>query len=173
MNGRTMQYGNLRMTLPEGWSDATQVVATGPVEQGFRSSLAVSSEPAKPRETVAEYAARVLPVLSKVTEQFQLVGERPATFGQVSGFVREYTHLARGVKLAQLQFYVLRDGMIHTFTYTQRAEKMVLGRNVAERLFASVNLGAAASQGSAPAGGAPMRARARYVEPRFRRLIAA
>lgn len=171
MNARTMQYGNLRMSLPEGWSDATQIVATGPAEQGFRSSLAVSSEPAKPRETVKEYATRVAGMLSKVVEQFELLSEREATFGNNNGFVREYTHVARGVKLAQIQFYVLRDGVVHTFTYTQRAEKLAMSRHTAERLFSSVNLGPAA-QSAAPA--APvMRARARYVEPRFRRLIAA
>ncbi|HLL02804.1 MAG TPA: DcrB-related protein [Myxococcaceae bacterium] len=171
MSGRVMQYGNLRISLPEGWSDATQVVATGPSEQGFRSSLAVSAEAARPRETVAEYAARILGVLSKATEQFELLAERAATFGNISGFVREYTHLARGVKLAQIQFYVLRDGMAHTFTYTQRAERLQLSRHTAERLFASVNL-APASASAAPS--APvMRARARYVEPRFRRIIAA
>ncbi|MDY7224783.1 DcrB-related protein [Hyalangium rubrum] len=171
MSPRTMQYGNLRMTLPEGWSDGTQIVATGPAEQGFRSSLAVSSEPARPRETVTEYAARVAGMLSKVTEQFELVSERPATYGSVSGFMREYTHVARGVKLAQIQFYVLREGVVHTFTYTQRAERINVSRHVAERLFASVNLAPVSAPG---ASAAPvMRARARYVEPRFRRIIAA
>jgi hypothetical protein len=170
MNPRTMQYGNLRMTLPEGWSDGTQILATGPAEQGFRSSLAVLAEPARPRETVADYAARVGGMLSKVTEQFELVSERPATFGSVSGFVREYTHMARGVKLTQIQFYVLREGVVHTFTYTQRTERINVSRHVAEKLFASVNLTpATAAAGSGPV----MRARARYVEPRFRRLIAA
>jgi hypothetical protein len=168
MSGRTMQYGNLRITLPDGWTDATQIVATGPSDNGFRSSLAASCEPARPRETVTEYAQRVLPMLGKVTEQFQLVSERPATFGNVSGFVREYTHMARGAKLAQIHFYVLRDGVAHTFTYTQRAERISNSRYVAERLFASVNL----TQPTA-APPPPMRARARYVEPRFRRLIAA
>ena len=172
MNPRTMQYGNLRMTLPEGWSDGTQILATGPAEQGFRSSLAVLAEPARPRETVADYAARVGGMLSKVTEQFELVSERPATFGGTSGFVREYTHLARGVKLTQIQFYVLREGVAHTFTYTQRTERINVSRHVAEKLFAAVNLTPASAPGAAGTGPV-MRARARYVEPRFRRLIAA
>jgi hypothetical protein len=172
MNSRTMQYGNLRMTLPEGWSDGTQILATGPAEQGFRSSLAVMTEPAKPRETVAEYAARVVGMLSKVTEQFELVSERPATYGNVSGFMREYNHVARGVKLTQIQFYVIREGLAYTFTYTQRTERMTMSRATAEKLFSSVNLSAASAPGVA-ASAPVMRARARYVEPRFRRIIAA
>jgi len=166
--GLTMQYGNFRMTLPDGWSDATQVVATGPSDGGFRSSLATSCEPAKPRETVTEYAQRMLPTLSKVTEQFQLVSERAATFGSLSGFVREYSHMARGVMITQIQFYVIKDGLAHTFTYTQRTERIAVSRHVAERLFSSVSL-------VQPTAATPpvMRARTRYVEPRFRRLIAA
>jgi len=172
MNPRTMKYGNLQMTLPEGWSDGTQILATGPSDQGFRTTLAVLAEPAKPREAVAEYAARVLGMLSKATEQFELVSERPATYGSISGFVREYHHTARGVRLAQIQFYVLRDGQVYTFTYTQRAERIHLSRHTAEKLFASVNLTPASAPGAAGSGPA-MRARARYVEPRFRRFIAA
>ncbi len=171
MNPRTMQYGNLRMSLPEGWSDGTQILATGPAEQGFRSSLAVMTEAAKPRETVVEYAARVAGMLSKVTEQFELVSERPATYGNVSGFLREYNHVARGVKLTQIQFYVIREGLAYTFTYTQRAEKMTMSRATAEKLFSSVTLNTPAA--AAPSSAPVMRARARYVEPRFRRLIAA
>lgn len=171
MNPRTMKYGNLQMTLPEGWSDGTQILATGPTDQGFRTTLAVMAEPVKPRETVAEYAARVLGMLSKATEGFELVSERPATFGSVAGFMREYHHTARGVRLAQIQFYVLREGQAYTFTYTQRAERIHLSRHTAEKLFASVNLTSSAAPAAAGSGPV-MRARARYVEPRFRRLIA-
>jgi hypothetical protein len=173
-----MQYGNLQMALPEGWSDATQIVATGPAEDGFRSSLAYSSEALRPRETPPQYAARMLAVLSRVTEQFQLVAERPATFGTLSGFLREYTHMARGVKLAQLQFYVLADGRVHTFTFTQRAERMPATRHIAEKLLASATLGgsstAPAASALAPTAPAAMRARpSKYIEPRHLRIIAA
>ncbi|SEN02018.1 hypothetical protein SAMN05444354_12873 [Stigmatella aurantiaca] len=168
MSSRTMQHGNLRMSLPEGWSDATQIVAVGPMEKGFRSSLAVSSEPAAPREGLGQHAARVLPMLRKVTEQFELVAEGPATFGTQNGFLREYRHVARGVKLSQLQFYVLSGGLVHTFTYTQLAERMTVSRATAERLFASVFLG------DAPVA-TPMspRIRPKGVHFRFLRSIAA
>lgn len=176
MSSRTMEYGNLRMSLPSGWSDATQIVAAGPAENGFRSSLAVSSEPARPRETLAQYVARVLPMLGRMTEQFQLVAERPATFGELNGFLREYTHVTRGVKLGQLQFYVMRDGVVHTFTYTQRAERMAISRFTAEKLFASVKLGPPAGAAGAPVPApapVPIRPRSNVVELRFMRRIAA
>jgi hypothetical protein len=168
MSARTMQYSGLQMSLPEGWSDATQIVATGPVEDGFRSSLAYSSEPLPPGETPAQYAARMLLVLSRGAERFQLVSERPATFGKLSGLLREYTHMARGVKLAQLQFYVLRDGVVHTFTYTQRAERLQASRPVAEKLLASVSLGPATGSSSGST-----RSRPNTIEPKHMRFIAA
>jgi hypothetical protein len=175
MNSRTMQYGSLQMTLPDGWSDATQIVAAGPVEDGFRSSLAYTTEELRLRETPPQFAARMLAVLKSSTEEFQLVAERPATFGLLGGFLREYTHLSRGVKLAQLQFYVVRAGVVHIFTFTQKAERLAATRHVAEKLFATASVGAAPSA-SAPAvaGPAPMRARtSRYIEPRHMRIIAA
>jgi hypothetical protein len=170
MNSRTMQYGSLQMTLPDGWSDATQIVAAGPVEDGFRSSLAYTTEELRPRETPPQFAQRMLAVLKSSTEEFQLVAERPATFGLLGGFLREYTHTSRGVKLAQLQFYVARQGVVHIFTFTQKAERLAASRPVAEKLFATASLGAAPSA----SGTAPMRARtSRYIEPRHMRLIAA
>jgi hypothetical protein len=173
MNSRTMQHGSLRMALPDGWSDATQIVAAGPVENGFRSSLAYTTETLRTRETPPQFAARMLTVLRSSTEQFQLVGERPATFGTVGGFLREYTHLVRGEKLSQLQFYVVREGTVHMFTFTQKADRMQASRSVAEKLFASVNLGVVSSSASATPV-QPMRARpSRYIEPRHMRLIAA
>jgi hypothetical protein len=176
MSSRTMQHGNLQMALPEGWSDATQIVAAGPVEDGFRSSLAYTSETLRPRETPPQFAARMLTVLKAATEQFQLVNERTATFGQLAGFLREYTHVSRGVKLAQLQFYVVREGgVVHMFTFTQKAERMQASRAVAERLFASASVGAPPSSSPAASGApSPMRARpSRYIEPRHMRIIAA
>lgn len=175
MNSRTMQYGSLQMTLPDGWSDATQIVAAGPVEEGFRSSLAYTTEELRTRETPPMFAQRMLAVLKSSTEDFQLVAERPATFGILGGFLREYTHTARGVKLAQLQFYVVRTGVVHIFTFTQKAERLAATRHVAEKLFASSSLGTPMSASAPVAGGAaPMRARtSRYIEPRHMRLIAA
>ncbi|WP_224361912.1 DcrB-related protein [Hyalangium versicolor] len=179
MNSRTMNYGSLQMSLPDGWTDATQIVATGPVEDGFRSSMAYVAEPLRPRETPPQFAARMLALVSRTTEQFQMVAERPATFGNVPGFFREFTHVARGVKLAQLQFFVMREGVVHMFTFTQKAERMQATRHVAEKLFASVNLGAApaaapSTSASAPAPAMPIRPRpSRYIEPRHMRIIAA
>ncbi len=172
MNARTMQHGNLRMALPDGWSDATQIVAAGPVENGFRSSLAYTSESLRPRETPPQFAARMLAMLKSSTEQFELVGERTATFGLLGGFLREYTHVVRGEKLAQLQFYVVREGVVHMFTFTQKAERMQASRPVAEKLFASASLGVPAASSSA-SNVLPMRRTSKYIEPRLMRLIAA
>jgi hypothetical protein len=174
MNANTMQYGSLQMTLPEGWSDATQIVASGPVEDGYRSSLSYKVEPVLPREMPAQFAARMLSRLREMQEGFQLVSERPATFGTNGGFLRETTHVAHGMKLAQLHFYVARAGVVHVFTFTQKAERLQATRAVAERMFGSANVSAPGAGVSAPGmnrgGGRPM---PKYIEPRHLRLIAA
>jgi hypothetical protein len=175
MSANTMQYGSLQMSLPEGWSDATQIVASGPVEDGFRSTLGYKTEAVRPRELPPQFAARMLAKLKETQEQFELVSERPMTFGTNGGFLRETTHVANGVKLAQLHFYVARAGVVHIFTFTNKAERLQATRAVAERMFASANVGVPAAGPGAPAsgpnrGGRPM---PKYIEPRHLRIIAA
>jgi hypothetical protein len=176
MSSRTMQYGSLQMSLPEGWSDATQIVASGPVEDGgFRSTLGYTTEAIRPRETPPQFAARMLAQMRQQHEGLQLVAEKPATFGGMGGFLRETTHVAHGMKLAQLHFYVARGGVVHLFTFTQRAERLQASRAMAEKLFASATLSAPAAAPGAPASTLPpsMRPRPKYVEPRHLRIIAA
>jgi hypothetical protein len=79
------------------------------------------------------------------------------------------------MKLAQLHFYVARGGVVHVFTFTQKAERLQATRAVAERMFASANVTAPAAGAGAPASalnraGRPM---PKYIEPRHLRLIAA
>ncbi|HYH95975.1 DcrB-related protein [Hyalangium sp.] len=175
MSSRTMQYGSLQMSLPEGWSDATQIVASGPVEEGFRSTLGYTTEAVRPRETPPQFAARMLAQLRHTQEGLQLVSERPATFGALGGFLRETTHVAHGMKLAQLHFYVAKAGVVHIFTFTQRAERLQASRAMAEKLFASATLSAPAAAPGAPSATLPpaLRPRPKYIEPRHLRIIAA
>jgi hypothetical protein len=174
MNPHTMQYGSLQMTLPQGWSDATQIVASGPAVNGYRSALGYKVEPVLPREMPAQFAKRMLNRLKEMQEGVQLVSERPATFGTNAGFLRETTHVANGAKLAQLHFYVARAGVVHVFTFTQKADRLQATRAVAERMFGSANVSAPAAPG-APASSMPGAARPRpkYIEPRHLRIIAA
>jgi hypothetical protein len=173
MNPSTMQYGSLQMTLPQGWSDATQIVASGPAVNGYRSSLGYKVEPVLPREMPVQFAARMLNRLKEMQEGVQLVSERPATFGTNAGFLRETTHVANGMKLAQLHFYVARAGVVHVFTFTQKAENLQATRAVAEQMFASANVSAPAAGASASSMPRAARPMPKYIEPRHLRLIAA
>jgi hypothetical protein len=173
MNPHTMQYGSLQMSLPQGWSDATQIVASGPAVNGYRSALSYKVEPVLPREMPVQFAARMLNRLREMQEGVQLVSERPATFGTNAGFLRETTHVANGgVKMAQLHFYVARAGAVHVFTFTQKAENLQATRAAAEQMFASANVNAStgASVSTLPRASRPM---PKYIEPRHLRLIAA
>ena len=137
---KSIRHGPLRVVLPEGWFDASQVVAVGPEEDGFRSNLVASLEPAVPGETLEQYAARMLEGMRSATD-FRLVSEKKAaTFGANTGVLREYTFRMESLVLAQLQFYVLREQVAFTFTYTQRANRLAATRSVAEAMLASVTL---------------------------------
>ncbi|RKG95113.1 DUF1795 domain-containing protein [Corallococcus sp. CA053C] len=140
---RSIRHGPLRVVLPEGWFDASQIVAVGPEEDGFRSNLVVSLEPAVPGETLEQYAARMLEGVRSATD-FRHVSQKKATFGANSGVLREYTFRMESLVLAQLQFYVLREQVGFTFTYTQLANRLAATRSEAESLLASVTLDSSA-----------------------------
>lgn len=140
----SIRHGSLTLPLPTDWVDASQVVALGPLEGTFRTSLVVSLEPIQPDETAQQFAARRLPEVRKVAPEFSLVAEKQATFGGKEGWLREQTFLVEGVRIAQLQFHVVKDGTGFTFTYTQRADRLKRSRDVAEAFFASAQLGAKA-----------------------------
>jgi hypothetical protein len=171
----TMQYGSLQMSLPQGWSDATQIVASGPVEDGFRSTLGYTTETLRPRETPPMFAQRMLMQTKQNSEGFQMVGERTATFGSNAGFLREFTCVANGMKVGKLQFFVVRGNVVHIFTFTNKAERMQVSRPTAEKMFASAYLSApeAVKTSANSAVPASMRSRPKYIEPRLMRLIAA
>jgi len=119
------------------------VVAMGPEEAGFRSSLVVSVEPARPGETVEQFSARMLPGVRKVAPGFILLSEQLATFGGKDGVLREYTFEVEGTVVAQLQFYLVKSGVGFTFTYTQLAARLKDTRAVAEKFFTGTQLSGA------------------------------
>jgi len=134
-NPTTIRHGPLTIPLPEGWFDASQVVAMGPEEGGFRSSLVVSVEPVRPEETVEQFATRMLPGVRKVAPGFILLAEQLANFGGKDGVLREHTFEVEGTVVAQLQFYLVKSGVGLTFTYTQLAARLKDTRAVAEKFF--------------------------------------
>lgn len=140
-NDSSIKHGPLTLSLPEGWFDASQVVAMGPEEGGFRTSMVVSLEPVHSGETVQQFAARMLPQVQKVAPGFSLVAEKAATYGDKEGVLREHTFTVEGLRVAQLQFLLVKNGVGYTFTYTQRADRLARTRAVAEQLFASAKVG--------------------------------
>lgn len=141
MSTKTIRHGELTVPLPDGWADASQIVAMGPEEEGFRASVVVSAEPSQGQETAKDFAARALSQLQRSVQGFALVSEKPASFGGQQGVSREYTCQAGNVKIAQLQFYCVTNGQSFTFTYTQRADRIAYTRAMAELFFSSVRIG--------------------------------
>jgi hypothetical protein len=140
MTTSLIKHGTLRLPLPEGWLDASQVVAVGPEDNGFRPNLVVSIEPLSPGETLAQFSRRSLEALRKV-DGFSLVEERTAIFGPHQGVLREYTFRVQGMRMAQYQFQLVKDSVGYAFTYSQRPEKLAATRAVADRFFAAAQVG--------------------------------
>lgn len=140
MSSHFIRHGALQLSLPEGWFDASQVVAVGPEDSGFRANLVVSIEPTAPGETVQQFAARTLVGVRQSSEAFTLGEERAATFGPHTGVLRECTFNLQGTRLSQLQFIVVKELVGYLFIYTQRPEKLAQTRHVAETFFTTAQL---------------------------------
>ena len=150
MAGNTLQHNYLSLTLPQGWEDASQVIALGQEDSGFRPNLVFSQEPTKANETAPQFAARQLPQLKQALTGYVLVKEGAAKFGPNSGFLREHTFKMDKGEIGQLQFYIVANNRAYTFTFTHLKGKLAGAKATAEKLLteARLNLKAGAAGGS-------------------------
>lgn len=150
MSQNVIQHAYLSVPLPDGWEDASQVIALGLEEDGFRPNLVFSQEGTEPGESPDQFAARQLPELRMALTGYTVLREGPARFGPNFGYLREHAfHMDRG-EIGQFQFYVLLGGRCYTFTFTHLRERLERVRPLAERMFAQARLtplaGAAAEE---------------------------
>jgi hypothetical protein len=135
-----LRHNYLNLVIPDGWEDASQVIALGPEDDGFRPNLVFSQEPTKPGESAAEFAYRQLPELRKALTNYYLVWEGEATFGSNFGFLREHTFSMEKGEFGQLQFYVVINDRAYNFQFTHLRENMADARVMAESLFTKAEL---------------------------------
>ena len=140
MSGSTFRHNYLTISLPDLWEDASQVIALGPEDGGFRPNVVFSDEPTKPGETAIQYAARQLPQLELALTGYTLINERSARFGPNSGFLREHTFSMDKGDIRQFQFYVIISGRAYTLTFTNLNERFESARTTAEMLFANTRI---------------------------------
>ena len=140
MPGNILRHNYLSLELPDDWEDASQVIALGPEDNGFRPNLVFSQEPAELDEDAAAFAARQLPSLHTALNNYSVVREQTATFGPNTGFLREHTFAMDKGEIGQFQFYVVRDGRAYTFTLTHKKERFERLRALGGELIAGARL---------------------------------
>jgi hypothetical protein len=136
----TLQHSYLTLPLPDSWEDASQIIALGADDNGFRPNLVFSHEPTKPGESAAEFAARQLPQLRAALTNFAVVEEGVARFGPNEGFLRDQTFSMERGEIRQLQFYVVMGMRVFTFTFTHLRDRLTSVRPLAESLFAQARI---------------------------------
>lgn len=135
-----LQHNYLAIQMPDGWEDASQVIALAPEDDGFRPNLIFSQEPTRDGEDAAQFAARQLSQLREVLEGYRIVSEGPAKFGSNVGFLREQEFIMDKGAIRQIQFYIVLDERNYTFTFTHLAHMLSSVRGVAEQMFASARI---------------------------------
>ena len=153
MAGNALQHNYLTLSLPNGWEDASQVIALGPEDSGFRPNLVFSQEPTKANETAQQFAARQLPQLKQALTGYALVKEGMQKFGPNSGFLREHTFKMDKGEIGQLQFYVVSGGRAYTFTFTHLKGKLAGAKAIAEKLLSEARLNFGKGGGGGGGGG--------------------
>jgi hypothetical protein len=134
----SLRLGDFSFQPPAGWSP--QLLATGPVEGGFRPNLIALATPSAPGETAEQFAVRTATEASKNVVAYQIVQEGNATFGEISGWLRHHTFLQGSTRIGQLQLYVVSDGVARTITFTHLADRLEGAREIANEIFGSIRL---------------------------------
>lgn len=137
-----IKHGEVSFAVPSGWVDSTQPLSLGPPDGNFRPSFLVASEPSRPGENVATFAARHLGFLKTAVQGYALIQEGPASFGGNAGFLREHSFVLNGEKLTQLQLYLLAGKGAFIATFTEKASRMAGARRTAEQMFEKLQLNA-------------------------------
>jgi hypothetical protein len=146
-----LRHGLVTLPIPSGWEDVSQIVLRDDSTlYGFRTNLVYSVEPTRLQETAAEFAARQLPVLTSTLKNYELRSEGESTLGPNRGYLREHVFASHregdaedpeGVtSVVQIQFYVVKDGRVHTFTVTEEASNEESLRRIAEWLFSRARI---------------------------------
>jgi hypothetical protein len=115
---KTLKYGVVQLTLPDAFSDSTQLVALAeglPGAGQSRPSVVAAQEPARGRTADALASAHTgeLRTLHAFSETVPPV---PKTFGKVPGVFRSFTFDMAGTPISQFIFYTVSNGTAVTVT---------------------------------------------------------
>lgn len=140
MAANVLKHNYLTIPLPDEWEDASQVIALGPEDQGFRPNVVFSQEPTEPGETAADFAARQLEPLHRALTNYVLIEEQNIKLGPNAGFLREHKFSMDKGEIRQFQFYVIMGGRAYTFTFTHLEGRFESTRPTAKNLFAAARI---------------------------------
>ncbi len=141
MGARTIGHGVVSIEAPDGWVDASQLIALGPESGGYRPSLVVSTQPGLSEDVDAQaFADSLAGTLRTVLKGYVTVNEDEVTYGPWTGLLREHTFEHQRLSLRQLQFHLVREGTGYVFSFTHRADEEDV-RELAAAIFERIQFG--------------------------------
>lgn len=69
-----------------------------------------------------------------------MLSQTATKYGAWSGYLRVYQLNDGNAQLVQLQFFVVRNAVAYTLTFTHRRERLEAARKLAEQMFAQLRL---------------------------------
>ena len=142
-----LRHGDIEIELPEGWADASQIVAVAPALKGsaFRPTLVAVASPMAAKETLNAFAARHLKSLQRL-QGFKLESDQTTKLGPHTGWERVYQLTLNGSCYRQLQFLTGVGGGL-LLTYSDLAAPFEESVTEGRALIAAMSVGGASRAG--------------------------
>ncbi|MCK6590346.1 MAG: DUF1795 domain-containing protein [Polyangiaceae bacterium] len=111
--------------LPEGWQDKTEVVLSGPMNDGTCPTLTVTRIRLKVEQTLEQFAAYQLHGLGvqMAVKKTDILEEGETTLGGLPAFARVYNLRFFDKPLMQRQTYVVRGLVAYVVTETSTVDQ--------------------------------------------------
>jgi hypothetical protein len=123
---KEFSHHDFSIGLPPRWIDSTVVVLAGPPNEGYSPNITVTREQLEFRLSVEEYAAEQLIALRQglAEKSYKVLEEGPLSLGPAGAFqrVHRFEVEEEGLRITQLQIYLVRGGEALTITCTHRSE---------------------------------------------------
>ncbi|MEO0813271.1 MAG: DcrB-related protein [Myxococcota bacterium] len=133
---------SLRLQMPSGWSDQSQLVGLGPQRpDGTQPNIVVVREPAGTSPTAEDFAENSLKELRASAAGYSLKKDLKKSFAGRSGILRFHELQDEGRTLSQVVFYFLAQGVPTAVVFTDTVSRADALRTLAESTLRSIQLG--------------------------------
>ena len=124
---------------PADWEDLSLITFVSPGEEDFRANILVTHEPCGSDDPMS-YAQAQSEDMAEQFGEYRRHRLNEARAAKISGALLEHSFLAdEGIELRQLCLYLPRQGLMYTFSFTDREKRAEQVRQYYESVVGSLH----------------------------------